>query len=69
MSILTWDEVDQAASVAVYHMKGVGLLFGTRAQMRKVRQLQREVSFMRERLAYFQRLHSWQRSMDGAAGC
>lgn len=57
MSVLTDAEVDEAVRVIVYHMKGVGLLFGRRAQVRRVKKLTREVSYMREKLAYYHRYH------------
>ena len=62
--ILSEAEVDEAVRVTVYHMKGVGLLFGRRAQMRRMKELRREVSELRERMAYLQRIRSWRESVE-----
>tara|TARA_B110000046_G_scaffold24678_1_gene23829 strand:+ start:2591 stop:2815 length:225 start_codon:yes stop_codon:yes gene_type:complete len=64
LDLLNEDEVDLAVRITVMHMTGVGLLFGHRAQVRRVKQLSREVSVLRERLAYFIRITAWRKSMD-----
>ena len=62
LDLLNEDEVDLAVRITVMHMTGVGLLFGRRAQVRRVKQLSREVSVLRERVAYQQRLAMWRQS-------
>ena len=68
MSRATGREADRSSPWDVVHVRGVGLLFGRRAQLLRLKRLLREVGQMRALLAYYQRIDAWQRSLRVAGG-